>query len=154
MVRIATLTRRHHAYPPGIRQDIMPSYKNSEPRPAIMRGSPPEPRVPLEDWDRPPWNRWAFQHDASSRHSRSLARQGRRERPNVERFVYRSIETDVPGFCMERASNKRLRQLLSEFLLQSMGPAESACFTVDRAGFALADGGLNATCATRRALSK
>jgi hypothetical protein len=34
-----------------------------------------------------------------------------RERPHGERFVYRSIETDVPGFCMERASNKRLPQL-------------------------------------------
>ena len=30
----------------------------------IMQGFPvpPENRVPLEDWDRPPWNRWAFHH--------------------------------------------------------------------------------------------
>lgn len=42
----------------------MPSYKNSDPIPPIMRGSPPPPemRVPLIDWDRAPWNRWAFQH--------------------------------------------------------------------------------------------
>ncbi|MEL6992337.1 MAG: serine hydrolase, partial [Pseudomonadota bacterium] len=41
----------------------MESYKNSEPRPPIMEGSPPPPqwRVPFIDWDRPPWNRWAFQ---------------------------------------------------------------------------------------------
>ena len=46
---------------------------------------------------------------------------------------------------MERASGKRLAQLVSEELWQKMGAEESACFTVDSAGFALADGGLNAT---------
>ena len=40
----------------------MASYRNSEPRPAIMTGSPPAAIVPKLDWDRPPWNRWAFQH--------------------------------------------------------------------------------------------
>ncbi|MCB2109876.1 MAG: serine hydrolase [Defluviimonas sp.] len=41
----------------------MTSYRNSDPRPAIMEGTPPPPamRVPLIDWDRPPWNRWTFQ---------------------------------------------------------------------------------------------
>jgi CubicO group peptidase (beta-lactamase class C family) len=68
-----------------------------------------------------------------------------RERPHGERFVYRSIETDVLAFCMERASGKRLPQLVSELLWQPMGAAESACFTVDRAGYALAEGGFNAT---------
>ncbi|WP_206198082.1 serine hydrolase domain-containing protein [Shimia sediminis] len=39
------------------------SYKNSEMAPPIMEGAPPPPdqRLPLIDWDRPPWNRWAFQ---------------------------------------------------------------------------------------------
>jgi CubicO group peptidase (beta-lactamase class C family) len=46
---------------------------------------------------------------------------------------------------MERASGKRLPQLVSELIWQPMGAEESACFTVDRAGYALADGGLNAT---------
>jgi CubicO group peptidase (beta-lactamase class C family) len=68
-----------------------------------------------------------------------------RERAHGERFVYRSIETDVLAFCMERATGKRLPQLVSELLWQPMGAAESACFTVDAAGYALADGGLNAT---------
>ena len=27
-----------------------------------MRESPPKLRVPFMDWDRPPWNRWSFQH--------------------------------------------------------------------------------------------
>jgi len=42
----------------------MDSYHNSDPRPPIMQGSPPPPewRMPKIDWDRPPWNRWAFQH--------------------------------------------------------------------------------------------
>ena len=42
----------------------MSSYKNSDPNPPIMQGSPPpkEMRVPLIDWDRGPWNRWSFQH--------------------------------------------------------------------------------------------
>jgi CubicO group peptidase (beta-lactamase class C family) len=42
----------------------MTSYKNSDPIPAVMQGSPPPPemRVPMIDWDRGPWNRWAFQH--------------------------------------------------------------------------------------------
>ncbi|MGE3876211.1 MAG: serine hydrolase domain-containing protein, partial [Parvibaculaceae bacterium] len=68
-----------------------------------------------------------------------------RECQHGERFAYRSIETDVLAFCMERASAKRLPQLVSELLWQPMGAQESACFTVDRAGYALANGGLNAT---------
>lgn len=42
----------------------MKSYKNSGPIPPIMQGSPPPPemRPPMIDWDRAPWNRWAFQH--------------------------------------------------------------------------------------------
>ncbi len=68
-----------------------------------------------------------------------------RERPHGALFAYRSIETDVLAFCMERASGKRLPELISELLWQKMGADESACFTLDRAGYALADGGLNAT---------
>ena len=40
----------------------MTSYRNSETRPPIMAGSPPARVVPQLDWDRPPWNRWAFHH--------------------------------------------------------------------------------------------
>lgn len=41
----------------------MQSYRNSETPPPIMEGAPPPEamRLPLIDWDRPPWNRWAFQ---------------------------------------------------------------------------------------------
>ena len=60
------------------------------------------------------------------------------------RFAYRSIETDVLAFVLERATGRGLAQLLSEELWQKLGMEESANMTVDAAGFALADGGLNA----------
>ena len=62
-----------------------------------------------------------------------------------KRFAYRSIETDVLAFALERASGRRLAQLLSEEIWQKLGMEQSASMTVDRAGFALADGGLNAS---------
>jgi CubicO group peptidase (beta-lactamase class C family) len=67
-----------------------------------------------------------------------------RLRPHGEKFEYRSIETDVLAFCLERVTGKRLPQLLSEEIWQKMGAHENACFTVDSTGFATADGGLNA----------
>lgn len=66
-------------------------------------------------------------------------------RPHGTAFEYRSIETDVLAFVMERATGKRLPQLVSEELWQKIGAEESAFFTVDSAGYALADGGFNAT---------
>ena len=66
------------------------------------------------------------------------------ERPHGAQFVYRSIETDVAAFAMERVSGMRLPQLVSELLWQKLGMDESANFTVDPAGYALADGGFNA----------
>ncbi|MDE2447006.1 MAG: serine hydrolase, partial [Alphaproteobacteria bacterium] len=59
-------------------------------------------------------------------------------------FEYRSVETDVLAFAMERVTGKRLAQILSEEIWQKMGAEENACYTVDAAGYALADGGLNA----------
>jgi CubicO group peptidase (beta-lactamase class C family) len=66
-------------------------------------------------------------------------------RPHGAAFEYRSIETDVLAFIMERVSGKRLAELVSTELWQKLGVEESACFTVDSAGYALADGGFNAT---------
>jgi CubicO group peptidase (beta-lactamase class C family) len=66
-------------------------------------------------------------------------------RPHGAAFEYRSIETDVLAFIMERVTGKRLPQLVSEELWQKLGVDESACFTVDSAGYAVADGGFNAT---------
>ena len=62
-----------------------------------------------------------------------------------ERFHYRSIETDVIAHCMERVTQTRLPELISRELWQPLGCEESASFTVDRAGYALACGGLSAS---------
>ncbi|MEM1277471.1 MAG: serine hydrolase [Pseudomonadota bacterium] len=68
-----------------------------------------------------------------------------KEAEHGSRFLYRSIETDVIAHVMERVSGKRLAEIVSETLWQRLGVEESACFTVDSAGYALADGGFNAT---------
>ena len=69
------------------------------------------------------------------------------ERPHGEKFDYRSIETDVIAHCMERVTETRLPELISRELWQPLGCEESASFTVDRAGYALASGGFNACAA-------
>lgn len=66
-------------------------------------------------------------------------------RPHGAAFEYRSIETDVLAFAMERVTGKRLPQIISEELWQKLGVEQNGCFTVDRAGYAIADGGFNAT---------
>lgn len=60
------------------------------------------------------------------------------------RFAYRSIETDVLAFVLERVSGQRYADLLSALLWQPLGMEQEAVITVDGSGFALADGGLNA----------
>ena len=66
-------------------------------------------------------------------------------REHGEVFEYRSIETDVLAHCMERVTQTKLAELISRELWQPLGVEESACFTVDPAGYPLADGGFNAT---------
>jgi CubicO group peptidase (beta-lactamase class C family) len=66
-------------------------------------------------------------------------------RAHGELFNYRSIETDVLAHCMERVTQTRLADLVSNELWQPLGCEESASFTVDSAGYALANGGFNAT---------
>ncbi|MFZ1815807.1 MAG: serine hydrolase [Rhizobiaceae bacterium] len=67
------------------------------------------------------------------------------EAAHGEQFHYRSIETDVLAFAMERVSGKRLSNLVSEHLWSRIGAETDACFTVDSSGYALADGGFNAS---------
>ena len=61
------------------------------------------------------------------------------------RFSYRSIETDVLGFIVERATGTPLAELMSREIWAPMGAAEDAYITVDRGGTALADGGFCAS---------
>ena len=60
-------------------------------------------------------------------------------------FEYRSIETDVMAWVIQRSTGERLAGLVSELLWQPMGAQSDANFTVDAAGYALAEGGFNAT---------
>ncbi len=69
----------------------------------------------------------------------------KQERPHGGAFRYRSIETEVLGWVLERVSGLSLADLLSQALWQPMGAEAEACFTIDRAGTCLADGGFNAT---------
>lgn len=67
------------------------------------------------------------------------------ERAHGEAFKYRSIETDVIAWVLERISGQSLSSLLSERIWQRIGAASDASFTLDAAGTALADGGFNAS---------
>ena len=67
------------------------------------------------------------------------------EADHGESFRYRSIETDVIGFLLQRISGLTLSELVSRELWVPMGAEEDAYFTVDRSGYGLADGGFNAT---------
>ncbi|NLS21140.1 serine hydrolase [Rhizobium sp. P40RR-XXII] len=67
------------------------------------------------------------------------------ECPHGASFRYRSIETDVLAFVLQRATATPLAELVSRELWAPMGAEEDACFTVDAAGYALGDGGFNAT---------
>lgn len=67
------------------------------------------------------------------------------ECPHGASFRYRSIETDVLAFVLQRAAAAPLAELVSRELWAPMGAEEDAYFTVDTAGYALGDGGFNAT---------
>ncbi len=59
------------------------------------------------------------------------------------RWLYRSVETDVLAFCLERISGKRLNELVSQELWLPMGAESTGTFTVDSSGYCLASGGFN-----------
>jgi len=67
------------------------------------------------------------------------------ECPHGLSFRYRSIETDVLAFVLQCASGRMLADLVSEELWRPLGAEEDGYFTVDSSGYALADGGFNAT---------
>ena len=58
------------------------------------------------------------------------------------RFQYRSPNSDLLGWILERASGQRLAQLLSERLWQPMGAEKNGYVTVDRKGAARTAGGI------------
>lgn len=66
-------------------------------------------------------------------------------RPHGKVFQYRSVETDVLAWVLERATGQSLAALLSDRIWSRIGAERDSYFTVDSAGTALADGGFNAT---------
>ena len=65
-------------------------------------------------------------------------------REHGEIFEYRSVETDVVAWALERAANKSLAELASDLIWKKIGAEHNGFFTVDRAATALANGGFNA----------
>jgi CubicO group peptidase (beta-lactamase class C family) len=66
-------------------------------------------------------------------------------------FHYISINTDLLGWCIERATGRRYADLVSELLWRPMGAGRSAYITVDRLGAPRCAGGF---CATARDLAR
>jgi len=78
----------------------MEAYRNSDPAPPqIMAGSPPTLILPRIDWDRPPWNRWAFQHIREILPTVEVWRGHghRRKLPRAERDLDALLVTDSEG---------------------------------------------------------
>jgi CubicO group peptidase (beta-lactamase class C family) len=68
-----------------------------------------------------------------------------RARSHGEIFNYRSVETDVVAWAIERATKQSLSELVSKLIWQKIGAEHDAFFTVDKAATAVASGGFNAT---------
>lgn len=66
------------------------------------------------------------------------------EAPHGERFKYGTINTDVLGWVLSRATDRSIADLVSERLWQPMGAELDAFFKVDALGIAHAGGGFNA----------
>jgi CubicO group peptidase (beta-lactamase class C family) len=60
-------------------------------------------------------------------------------------FAYKTVNTEVLAWIIQRVSGQALPQLLSERLWQKLGAEENAYFIVDRTGIASGGGGLHTT---------
>lgn len=58
-------------------------------------------------------------------------------------FAYKTINTDVLGWIIARATGRNVAQLLSERIWSRLGAEQDAYFTVDSIGTPFAGGGLN-----------
>jgi CubicO group peptidase (beta-lactamase class C family) len=62
-----------------------------------------------------------------------------------EAFAYKTCNTEVLGWIVQRASGQNLAHLISERLWRKLGCEENADLAVDRAGMAMSGGGLSLT---------
>ena len=69
----------------------------------------------------------------------------RRQADHGAEFEYRSICTDVLGWCLERATGEPLADLFSGHIWKAIGAAHDGDFIVGPGGFPLADGGFCVT---------
>lgn len=60
-------------------------------------------------------------------------------------FVYLSVNTDLLGLLLERASGRRMAELVREYVWEPSGAEFDATMTVDGKGLARAAGGISAT---------
>jgi CubicO group peptidase (beta-lactamase class C family) len=74
-----------------------------------------------------------------------------RDGPHGRPFHYVSTNTDLLGWCIERATGRRYADLISELLWQPLGAERSAYITVDRLGAPRCAGGF---CCTARDLAR
>ncbi len=65
--------------------------------------------------------------------------------PHGGDFTYRSADTDMLGWVVERASDRRMADLVSSLLWAPIGAEHDADITCDRVGSAIHDGGMSAT---------
>lgn len=73
------------------------------------------------------------------------------DRAHGELFHYASINTDVLGWLIERASGRRFVDFMSEALWSKLGAEHDALISVDHRGSAVANGGF---CITARDLAR
>ena len=83
-------------------------------------------------------------HDHEPRSLRALMLGLEKNRNHGERFEYRSMETDVLAWVLERVSGVPLPELIASHLWEPLGCEADACLTVDSEGVALASGGFAA----------
>jgi len=67
----------------------------------------------------------------------------KKEGEHGQAFAYKTVNTDVLGWVIRRATGKSVGEVLSERIWQKLGAEEDAFFTVDTTGTEFAGGGLN-----------
>jgi CubicO group peptidase (beta-lactamase class C family) len=69
----------------------------------------------------------------------------KKEGEHDQAFAYKTVNTEVLSWIVQRVSGQALPQLLAQRLWQKLGAEEDAYLLVDRTGTASGGGGLNAT---------
>lgn len=70
---------------------------------------------------------------------------GEQVRPHGAKYEYKSIDTAVVGFVLQRVSGLSMADLLGQEIWAPMGAQEDAYIVVDDSGFGLASGGMCVT---------